>query len=206
MNIREEARGVDGDKQNDSNISDDCVSVSPDLNNFQVLRDLRETYPYSDCELSSCNQDGSTTVVLESPSKVMTPTLFSSHRLSKELTVYTRRRNRENFIAVPNSGLDTAASEDQRRALSFPSLRGRFDPSTSRTGCYDNMGEGSVWVLNHILEFCEKMGLKVDGYVNEVIDFLSALEVARKNSALGVDEVEEVAEGGENSVLHGGEH
>jgi len=61
-------------------------------------------------------------------------------------------------------------------------------------------------VLNHILEFCEKMGLKVGGNVNEVIDFLSTLEVARKNSAFGVDEVEEVAEGGENSVLHGGEH
>jgi len=105
MNFREEARCVDGDKQNDSNTNADCVSVSPGLNNFQVLRDLRETYPCSDCELTSCNQDGSTTVVPESPSKVMTPTLYSSQKMSKELTVYTRRRNRGNFFAVPNFGL-----------------------------------------------------------------------------------------------------
>ena len=55
MNFREEPRGVDGDKQNDSNSSANCVSVSPGLNNFQVLRNLRETYPCSDCELTSCN-------------------------------------------------------------------------------------------------------------------------------------------------------
>jgi len=47
MNIREEARGVDRDKQTDSNSSADCVSVSPVLFNFHVLRTLRETYPCS---------------------------------------------------------------------------------------------------------------------------------------------------------------
>ena len=49
----------------------------------------------------------------------MTPTLYSSQKKSKELTVYTRRRNRRNFFAVPNFGLDTIASKDQRRALPF---------------------------------------------------------------------------------------
>jgi len=34
---------------------------------------------------------------------------------------------------------------------------------SSRAGSYDNMGEGSIWVLNHILKFCEKMALQVEG-------------------------------------------
>jgi len=55
MNIRDEPRGVDGDKQNDLNSSADCVIVSPGLNKFQVLRDLKGTYPCLDCEVSSCN-------------------------------------------------------------------------------------------------------------------------------------------------------
>jgi len=61
-------------------------------------------------------------------------------------------------------------------------------------------------VLNHIKEFCEKMGLDVGGKYNEVLDFLTALEVARKKTALGVDEEEEVAKGGERTALHWGEH
>ena len=108
----------------------------------------------------------STSVVPESPSKVVTPTHFSSHKEPKELTVYTRRKNRENFFAVPEIGLDTAVSEVQRRALSFASVSlakhcssGRCGPSTSRP-------EGSIWVLNHIMEFCEKIGLKVGGNDN----------------------------------------
>jgi len=136
----------------------------------------------------------------------MTPTLLSPQKKTKELTVYTRRRNRENFFAVPNFGLDNASTEDQRKAPALASLHDRCGPSTSRTGCYDDLGEGSVWVLNHILEFCEKMGLKVGGNVNEVFDFLAALEAARKNSALGVVEVEDLEDSGEKSVFHGGEH
>ena len=206
MNFREEARFVVGDKQTVSHSSADCVSVSPGLFNFHVLRKLRETYPFSDCDLDSCNREGSTSVVPESPSKVSTPTLLSPQKKSKEITVHTRRRNRDNCYAVPNSGLDNASTKDQGTALPLASLRGRCGPSTSRTGCVDNLGEGSVWVLNHILEFCEKLGLKVGGNVNEVFDFLAALEVARKNSAQGVVEVEDMEGSGEKSVLHGGKH
>ena len=50
------------------------------------------------------------------------------------------------------------------------------------------------------------MGLDVGGKYNEVLDFLTALEVARKKTALGVDEEEEVAKGGERTALHWGEH
>jgi len=156
--------------------SADCVIVSPRLNKFQVLRDLRETYPCSDCELSSCNHDASTFVVLESPSKVMTSTHFPSQKKSKELTVYTRRKNRKIFFAVPEIGFDTAISEIQRRALSFASdslakqcFGGRCGPSTCFLGCFDNLGDGSMWVQNHIMEFCDKMGLKVGGKDNEVL-------------------------------------
>jgi len=35
---------------------------------------------------------------------------------------------------------------------------------------------------------------------------LTALEVVRKKTAFGTDEEEEVVEGGERTVLHGGEH
>ena len=42
----------DGDKQLALNSSVDSLIVSPEMNKFQVLRDLRENYPCSDCELS----------------------------------------------------------------------------------------------------------------------------------------------------------
>jgi len=32
-----------------------------------------------------------------------------------------------------------------------------------QAGSFENLGEGSKWVLKHILEFCEKMGLEVEG-------------------------------------------
>jgi len=41
---------------------------------------------------------------------------------------------------------------------------------------------------------------------NEVFNCLTALEVARKKTALRADEEEEVVEGGERIVLHGREH
>jgi len=56
------------------------------------------------------------------------------------------------------------------------------------------------------MEFCKKMGLAVGGKENEVFDFLVVLEVARKKTALGVIEEEQVVEGGEMTMLHGGEH
>jgi len=122
----------------------------------------------------------------------VTSTHFPSQKKSKELTVYTRRKNREIFFAVSEIGLDTAVSEVQSRALSFASdslakqcFGCRCGPSTSRLECFDNLGDGSIWVLNHIMEFCKKMGLKVGGKDNEVFDFLTALEVARKKTTLG---------------------
>ena len=59
-------------------------------------------------------------------------------------------------------------------------------------------------VMNHITEFCEKMGLEVEGKETEVFDFLATLGAARKKAALRIDE-EEMGEGGERTVLHGRE-
>ena len=64
--------------------SADCVIVSPRLNKFQVLRDLRENYPCSDCELSSCTQDVSMSVLSESPFKVVIFTNFPSQMKYQE--------------------------------------------------------------------------------------------------------------------------
>ena len=61
-------------------------------------------------------------------------------------------------------------------------------------------------MLNHILEFCEELGLKVGDDVNEVFKFLAALEVARKHTALGVVEGEDMEGSGEKSAFHGGKH
>jgi len=109
--IRDEPRGVDGDMQHELNSSVDWVIVSPGLNKFQVLRDLRENYPCSDYELSSCNQDVATSIVRESPSKAVTSTHFPSQKKSKELTVYTRRKNRKKNFAMAEIGLDTTVSK-----------------------------------------------------------------------------------------------
>jgi len=98
-NCCKQPRGVDGDKQHESNSSANCVIVSPGLNKFQVLRDLRENYPCS--ELSSCNQDVSTSVVPESPSKVVISTHFPSQKKSKELTVTPGERIAKFFLRCP---------------------------------------------------------------------------------------------------------
>jgi len=63
-----------------------------------------------------------------------------------------------------------------------------------RTGCHKNQEEGSIWVFNHILEFCEKMGLGVQGKEAEVFDFLASIEATMKKAVSRVDEEEEVAE------------
>ena len=61
-------------------------------------------------------------------------------------------------------------------------------------------------MLNHILEFCAKMGLEVEGIETEVFDFLTPLEAARKKATSRVDEEEEAGECGERTLLDGGEH
>jgi len=119
-------------------------------------------------------------------------------------------------FAMSEIGLDIEVSQVQSGALSLASdslvkqcFGGRVGTSSSYRGCFDNLGDGSIWVLNDIMEFCEKMGLEVRGKDNEVFDFLIALEVARKKTALRADEEEEVVEGGKSgkrTVLNGGEH
>ena len=51
-------------------------------------------------------------------------------------------------------------------------------------------------ILNHILEFCEKMSLEVEGKETDLFDFVYALETTRKKTALRVEE-EEVGDEGE---------
>ena len=63
VHFSDEPRGVDGVMQLELNNSAVCLSVSPEMNKFQVLRDLRENYPCSDCELSLCNEEVSLSVV-----------------------------------------------------------------------------------------------------------------------------------------------
>ena len=67
---------------------------------------------------------------------------------------------------------------------------------------FDNLGEGSKWVLNHILEFCEKMSLEVKGKEADLFDFLFALETSRKKPVLRGEE--EVGDEGERLRSHGG--
>jgi len=73
----------------------------------------------------------------------------------------------------------------------------------TQAGRFDNLGEGSKWVLNHILEFCEKMSLEVKGKETDLFEFLYALETSRKKPALRVGE-EEGGDEGETIRSHGG--
>ena len=72
-----------------------------------------------------------------------------------------------------------------------------------QAGSFDNLGEGSKWVLNHILEFCEKMSFEVEGKETDLFEFLYALETTRKKMTLGVEE-EEVGVEGERIRSDGG--
>ena len=96
----------------------------------------------------------------------MTPTHFPSQKKSKELYVYTRRKYHEIFLAMTEIGLDTLVLEVPRGALSHANefltrkcFGGRVGSSSSQPGCFENLGDRSIWVLNHIMEFSEKMGL-----------------------------------------------
>jgi len=74
---------------------------------------------------------------------------------------------------------------------------------TKKTGSFGNLGEGSKWVLNQILEFCEKMDLEVEGKESDLFEVLSALET-RKKPALRVEEEEEPGDEGERLRNYGG--
>ena len=79
-------------------------------------------------------------------------------------------------IAAAEIVLDAPVSEVPRVSFAKESLvkqlfGGLVGSSSPRTGSYDNLGEVSIWVLNHILEFCEKMGLEVEGKETELFDF-----------------------------------
>jgi len=100
----------------------------------------------------------------------VTPTHSPSRKESKELPVFTRQKNGENLVVGAEIGLVTPRSEVPMGALSHANaspaklcLGERFSSSSSRPSCFENLGDGSIWVLNHIMEFCEKMGLEVGG-------------------------------------------
>ena len=132
----------------------DCLIVSPIFNKFQVLRDLKENYPCSDGELPCCDQPMSPSVVTESSLEMVTPTHSSYQKNPQKLFVYTRRKKRGKDMAEAEFSLAAPVSEVPREPISFANAS-----FAMQTGSFGNLGEGSFWVINHILEFCEKMGL-----------------------------------------------
>jgi len=102
-------RGVDGNTQLVSNSSIDRLIVSQGMSKFQMLRNLRENYPCSDCQLSFCHQAVSPSAVPESSLEEVIPALYP-----EELTVYTRRTKNGKDIAVTKIGLDTPVWQFQR--------------------------------------------------------------------------------------------
>ena len=102
-------------------------------------------------------------------------------------------------MAEAQYGLFAPVSEALRGPISFAN-----ESFAKQVGSFGNLGEGSKWVLNHILEFCEKMRFEVEGKESNLFKFLSALETARKKSALRVEEEEEVGDVGERLRNYGG--
>lgn len=72
-------------------------------------------------------------------------------------------------IVVGEIELDSPLSEVRRGTISFAKdslVQEHFSGQVGTCPCighYENPEEGSIWVLDHILEFCEKMGLAVEG-------------------------------------------
>jgi len=102
-------------------------------------------------------------------------------------------------LAESECRLVAPVSEAPRGPISFAN-----ESFAKRVGSFGNLVEGSKWVPNHILEFCEKMRLEVEGKESNLFKFLSALETARKKSALRVEEEEEVGDVGERLRNYGG--
>ena len=182
-------------------LDEDCSFASPVSNKYQVLRDLRENYPSSDGELSCCEQPLSASVGSEHALEVGSPIHSSYHLSPKELSVYTRRKKSGKEVAEAESvEADCVADSGPEVPLGLVSSTNVF--VAKQTESYDNLGEGSKWVLNHILEFCEKMSLEVKGKEADLFDFLFALEISRKKPVLMGEE--EVGDDGERLRSHGG--
>jgi len=173
------------------------VFASPVSNKFQVLRDLKENYPCSDVELSCCDQPLYASVVPESSLEVGSPILSSYQMNPKELSVYFRRKKRGKEVAEAGCVVATG-SEVPMGFVPFAN-----ESVAKQAGRFDNLGEGSKWVLNHILEFCDKMSLEVEGKEDDLFEFLFALESSRKKMSLRVEE-EEVGDEGERIRSDGG--
>ena len=175
----------------------DCVFASPVSNKFQVLRDLKENYLCSDGELSCCDQPLYASVVPESSLEVGSPVLSSYQMNPKELSVYTRRKKDGKEVTEADC-VAAPAAEVPMGPVSFAN-----DSVAKQAGRFDNLGEGSKWVLNHILEFCEKMRLEVEGKETDLFEFLYALESTRKKTTVRVEE-EEAGDEGERIRSYGG--
>ena len=142
---------------------------------------------------SHCN----TSVVLESSLEVGSPIPSSYQMNPKELSVYFRRKKRGKEVVEAGCVVATG-SEVPMGFVSFAN-----ESVAKQAGRFDNLGEGSKWVLNHILEFCETMSLEVEGKESNLFEYLFALETTRKKTTLRVEE-EEVGDIGERTRNYGG--
>jgi len=115
----------------------------------------------------------------------------------KELTLYTRRKKCGKEVAEA----DCVAAPISEVPMGLVSSANESVAKQARR--FDNLGARFKWVLNHILEFCEKMSLEVEGKETDLFDFLYALETTRKKTALRVEE-EEVGDEGERIRSYGG--
>jgi len=112
---------------------------------------------------------------------MVTPIISSYQKNPKELSVYTRRKKHGKDLAEAKFGLVDPVSKAPRGPISFAN-----ESFARQAGSFGNLGEGSKWVLNHILKFCEKMGLEVEGKESDLFEFMSALETTRKKPTLRV--------------------
>ena len=79
---------------------------------------------------------------------------------------------------------------------------GQAGPSCPCSGHYYNLED--IWVLDRILEFCERMGLAMEGNETKLFEFLAAAEAIKKKAAMRVDKEVEVGEVWDRTVHHGG--
>ena len=181
-------------------LDEDCSFAFPISNKYQVLRDLRENYPSSDGELSCCEQPLSASVGSEHALEVGSPIHSSYHLSPKELSVYTRRKKSGKEVAEAE-GVEVDCVADSGPEVPIGLVSSTNDFVAKQAESFDNLGEVSKWVLNHILEFCEKTSLEVKGKEADLFDFLFALETSRKKPVLRGEE--EVGDEGGRLRSHG---
>jgi len=163
-------------------------SSSPCINQFQVLRDLLENYPSSDCECSSHCSSPCASRVPESPLNVVEELHPAARSSATSVVVYSRRKKLGKTKLAIDAGSGSPNMQEVGGSSLLENTQGLDDATLVGSAYSGNVSEGSAWVLERMIFFCKKMGLAIEGREMELLSFLASLEANRMKGDQLVEE------------------